>query len=157
MHAYPAVDMEDENTENRSALKFRRKTTLSKLHNGDITFVNSGVDVHHSQNNFNLVCCISEIGATHNNHKTEPWTPVQHPFKGSPRPSLCRSAPATPPGIPGSDDELGMLKRQIRNVSRRLVAVEQENQQRQQREVVLYSVGLLYFLLKGLFWLNRNW
>ncbi|CAN7999068.1 unnamed protein product [Ixodes hexagonus] len=109
MHAYPAVDMEDENNENRSTLKFRRKTTLSKLHNGDISFINSG------------------------------------------------SGPTTPPGVLSTDDELSVLKKQIRNVSRRLVAVEQENQQRQQREVVLYSVGLLYFLLKGLFWLNRNW
>lgn len=108
-HAYPAIDMDDDNMGDQPPMKLRRKTTLSKLHNGDVSFPSLG------------------------------------------------SGQMTPPGQLSTDDELGVLRRQIRNVSRRLVAVEQENQQRQQREVVLYSMGLLYFLLKGLVWLNRNW
>lgn len=122
VHAYPGIDAEEEDGEdgehhqggdNRNAstgLRVRRKTTLSKLHNGDISFFNS-------------------IG----------------------------SVPTTPPGPLCVEDELLALRRQMRTVTRRLVVIEHENQQRQQREIVLYSVGVLYFLLKGLLWLNRHW
>lgn len=111
MHAYPAVDAEDEAGDSaKSTLRVRRKTTLSKLHNGDISLFNSS----------GLV-------------------------------------PTTPPGPLCVEDEVSMLKKQIRSVSRRLIIVEQENQQRHQREIVLYSVGVIYFLLKGLMWLGRHW
>lgn len=111
MHAYPAVDAEDEAGDSaKPTLKVRRKTTLSKLHNGDISFFSNG-----------------------------------------------GSVPTTPPGPLCVEDEVLALRKQIRSVSRRLIIVEQENQQRQQREIVLYSVGVLYFLLKGLMWLNRHW
>ncbi|XP_076330007.1 transport and Golgi organization protein 11-like [Tachypleus tridentatus] len=38
-----------------------------------------------------------------------------------------------------------------------LLAVEQENQQKQQREIILYAMSALYFLLKGILWLHRHW
>ncbi|KAH9372584.1 hypothetical protein HPB48_011683 [Haemaphysalis longicornis] len=120
VHAYPGIDAEEEEDgedgehhqggDNRNAstgLRVRRKTTLSKLHNGDISFFSTG--------------------------------------------------PTTPPGPLCVEDELLALRRQMRTVTRRLVVIEHENQQRQQREIVLYSVGVLYFLLKGLLWLNRHW
>lgn len=123
MHAYPAIDAEDEEegegehhgghggNAGSSTLRVRRKTTLSKLHNGDISFFNT-----------------------------------------------TGSVPTTPPAGPLCvEEEVLALRRQIRTVSRRLVVIEHENQQRQQREIVLYSVGVIYFLLKGLLWLNRHW
>lgn len=64
---------------------------------------------------------------------------------------------ATPPGVLHLDDEMAATRRQLRVLSRRLMLLEQDNQQRQQREVVLYSVGVLYFLLKGLMWLQKHW
>lgn len=120
VHAYPGIDAEEDGEDGEhhhgdkssatSALRVRRKTTLSKLHNGDISFFNN-----------------------------------------------TGSVPTTPPGPLCMEDELLALRRQMRTVTRRLVVIEHENQQRQQREIVLYSVGVLYFLLKGLLWLNRHW
>lgn len=54
------------------------------------------------------------------------------------------------------DDEVSMMKKQLRHLSRRVLALEQECQQRQQREIILYAVGITYFTLKGLIWLHRH-
>ncbi|XP_054718721.1 transport and Golgi organization protein 11-like [Uloborus diversus] len=54
------------------------------------------------------------------------------------------------------EEELSILRRQVRNLSRRVLTIEQENQQRQQREIILYALGVTYFLFKGLFWLHRH-
>jgi hypothetical protein len=55
------------------------------------------------------------------------------------------------------DDELALLKRQVRTLSRRITAIEIDGQNRHQREVVLYTIGVLYFICKGVVWLHRNW
>jgi len=55
------------------------------------------------------------------------------------------------------NDEMAVLKRQLRALTRRITAIEIEQQHRQQREVVLYTIGVLYLVIKGAFWLNRHW
>ncbi|RWS09471.1 transport and Golgi organization protein 11-like protein [Dinothrombium tinctorium] len=56
-----------------------------------------------------------------------------------------------------SIDEVAVLRRQMKILSRRLSALEQDCQQRYQREIIIYSLGFVYFLFKGLLWLRRNW
>lgn len=56
-----------------------------------------------------------------------------------------------------SSDEMVVLKRQLRALTRRITAIEIEQQHRQQREVVLYTIGVLYLVIKGALWLNRHW
>lgn len=53
-------------------------------------------------------------------------------------------------------EELTHLRRQVTRLNRRVLAVEIDNLQRQQREKVVYCIGLAYFLMKAIMWLNRN-
>lgn len=55
-----------------------------------------------------------------------------------------------------ADDEISMMRKQLRHLSRRVLSLEQESQQRQQREIILYTVGVTYFVLKGLIWLHKH-
>lgn len=77
--------------------------------------------------------------------------------------SLALSYPSTPPLAPMSDgvmsptEELMFLRRHLAKLGRRVMVLEHENHQRQQREVVLYSLGVAYFFLKTLLWLHRHW
>lgn len=48
------------------------------------------------------------------------------------------------------------LRRQVAKMNRRVLAIEFDNLQRQQREKVVYCIGLAYFLFKAVMWLNRN-
>lgn len=58
-------------------------------------------------------------------------------------------------GTPG--DEITHLRKQIRILTRRINAIEVDNQHRHQREVVIYSLSAIYLVVKGLLWLHRNW
>lgn len=53
-------------------------------------------------------------------------------------------------------EEVTHLRRQVSRLNRRVLAVEVDNLQRQQREKVVYCIGLAYFLIKAIMWLNRN-
>ncbi|XP_054156478.1 transport and Golgi organization protein 11-like [Oppia nitens] len=62
----------------------------------------------------------------------------------------------TASGGGGGAVEPNQLRRQVRSLSRRVAAIELENQNRHQREVLVYTVGVIYFLIKGLFWIRRQ-
>ena len=53
-------------------------------------------------------------------------------------------------------EELQLVRRQIAKLNHRLMAVELENQQQQQREMLLTALVTAYFLGKFIFWVNRN-
>jgi len=53
-------------------------------------------------------------------------------------------------------DEVQMMRRQLAKLNHRLMAVELENQQQQQREMVLTVVVSAYFVVKALLWLNKS-
>lgn len=53
-------------------------------------------------------------------------------------------------------EEVTHLRRQVARMNRRVLAIEIDNLQRQQREKVVYCLGLAYFLFKAIMWLNRN-
>lgn len=53
-------------------------------------------------------------------------------------------------------EEVTHLRRQVVRLNRRVLAVEIDNLQRQQREKVVYCIGLAYFLIKAIMWINRN-
>lgn len=55
-----------------------------------------------------------------------------------------------------AEDDVTLLRMQVKLLSRRIADVERDNQLRQQREIILYSAGVLYFLLKGILWLHRH-
>jgi hypothetical protein len=54
------------------------------------------------------------------------------------------------------NDESVLLRRQVKALSKRIAAIEIENQQRHQREVVIYTIGVIYFFIKGFFWVQRQ-
>lgn len=53
-------------------------------------------------------------------------------------------------------DEGVALRRQLKALSRRVAAIELENQHRRQREVIVCTIGVIYFLIKGLFWAQKR-
>ncbi|KAK2580530.1 hypothetical protein KPH14_006261 [Odynerus spinipes] len=53
-------------------------------------------------------------------------------------------------------DELQHLRRQVGKLNRRVMALELEMLQRQQRDKILYALTLAYCILKTISWLNRN-
>ncbi|XP_063700628.1 transport and Golgi organization protein 11 isoform X2 [Culicoides brevitarsis] len=53
-------------------------------------------------------------------------------------------------------EEVLHLRRQVAKLNRRVLTIELDNINRQQREKVLYAVGMAYFLMKAFMWLNRK-
>jgi len=52
-------------------------------------------------------------------------------------------------------EEVQMMRRQIAKLNHRLMAVELENQQQQQREMLLTVLVSGYFIVKALIWVNK--
>ncbi|CAB0032426.1 unnamed protein product [Trichogramma brassicae] len=76
-------------------------------------------------------------------------------------PALVRSIrEQTPYGVldttlpPG--DEVQHLKRQIGKLNRRVMAIESEIQQQQQRMKLIYVISAFYVCLKTIFWFGKN-
>ncbi|KAJ8871154.1 hypothetical protein PR048_027459 [Dryococelus australis] len=65
---------------------------------------------------------------------------------------------STPPVCDGLtiSEEVQHLRRQMAKMNRRLMAMELDSLQRQQREKILYAVGLAYLFIKTVLWLGRN-
>lgn len=53
-------------------------------------------------------------------------------------------------------EEMTHMRRTVAKINRRLLAIEIDNAQRQQREKIIYCVGLAYLLLKTFMWLSRK-
>jgi len=53
-------------------------------------------------------------------------------------------------------EEIQIVRRQIAKLNHRLMAVELENQQQQQREMILTALVTCYFVSKFFMWLNRS-
>uniref|UniRef100_A0A182VRS9 Mff-like domain-containing protein n=1 Tax=Anopheles minimus TaxID=112268 RepID=A0A182VRS9_9DIPT len=76
--------------------------------------------------------------------------------------TLTRSMREETPTFGGSvenltpSEELTHLRRQVAKINRRLLAVELDSVQRQQREKIMYCVGMAYFLFKTFMWLSRK-
>lgn len=68
------------------------------------------------------------------------------------------SREATPPfgDQYSTSEEVILLRRQVSKLNRRVLSIEFENIQRQQRDKVVYCIGVAYFLIKAIMWLNRN-
>lgn len=68
------------------------------------------------------------------------------------------SRETTPPygEIATQSEEVLHLRRQVSKLNRRVLAIEIDNLQRQQREKVIYCVGLAYFFIKAIMWLNKK-
>ncbi|XP_022914445.1 transport and Golgi organization protein 11 [Onthophagus taurus] len=67
----------------------------------------------------------------------------------------------TPPIGAGGDglttaEEVIHLRKQMAKLNRRVMALELENLGRLQKEKILYGLGIAYFLLKTIIWLNRS-
>ncbi|XP_017758067.1 PREDICTED: transport and Golgi organization protein 11 isoform X1 [Eufriesea mexicana] len=53
-------------------------------------------------------------------------------------------------------EEIQHLRRQVGKLNRRVMAIELEMLQRQQREKIVYALTLTYLILKAFSWLRRN-
>ena len=56
----------------------------------------------------------------------------------------------------GQEVDVNVVRRQLKLLNRRITHLEQENRMRYQRELIIYSLGVLYFFMKGLSWFNRK-
>ena len=54
-------------------------------------------------------------------------------------------------------EEVSLLRRQVGRLNRRVMALELDTQQRANREMIMYTLGVAYFLIKAILWINRNW
>ncbi|XP_030373558.1 transport and Golgi organization protein 11 [Scaptodrosophila lebanonensis] len=70
--------------------------------------------------------------------------------------SLISQRDGTPMGELTPHEEILYLRRQLAKLNRRVLNIEINNEQRLQREKIVYCLGLAYFVLKAIFWLNRN-
>ncbi|EDX08122.1 transport and Golgi organization protein 11 isoform X1 [Drosophila simulans] len=70
--------------------------------------------------------------------------------------SMLAHREGTPMGELTPHDEILYLRRQLAKLNRRVLNIEINNEQRTQREKIVYCLGLAYFVLKTIFWLNRN-
>ncbi|XP_036336308.1 transport and Golgi organization protein 11-like [Rhagoletis pomonella] len=71
--------------------------------------------------------------------------------------SIVSHREGTPIGELTPHEEILYLRRQLAKLNRRVLNIEINNEQRLQREKIVYCLGLAYFVLKAVFWLNRNW
>lgn len=55
-----------------------------------------------------------------------------------------------------TSEELMHLRRQIVKLNRRVMSIEADQLQRQQKEKIAYAIGIAYLLFKVISWLNRN-
>ncbi|CAH2229908.1 transport and Golgi organization protein 11 [Pararge aegeria] len=55
-----------------------------------------------------------------------------------------------------TSEELVHLRRQIVKLNRRVMAIEAEQLQRQQKEKIAYAISIAYILFKVIAWLNRS-
>lgn len=69
-------------------------------------------------------------------------------------PAMNGSGDALQRGLTPSQ-EIIHLRQQMANLNRRLIAIELDNLQRQQREKYLLALGLGYILIKFVTWLNK--
>lgn len=70
--------------------------------------------------------------------------------------SMLTHREGTPMGELTPHEEILYLRRQLAKLNRRVLNIEINNEQRTQREKIVYCLGLAYFVLKTIFWLNRN-
>ncbi|XP_011200040.1 transport and Golgi organization protein 11 isoform X2 [Bactrocera dorsalis] len=70
--------------------------------------------------------------------------------------SIVSHREGTPMGELTPHEEILYLRRQLAKLNRRVLNIEISNEQRLQREKIVYCLGLAYFVLKAVFWLNRN-
>ncbi|KAH8373713.1 transport and Golgi organization protein 11 [Drosophila serrata] len=70
--------------------------------------------------------------------------------------SMLSHREGTPMGELTPHEEILYLRRQLAKLNRRVLNIEINNEQRTQREKIVYCLGLAYFVLKTIFWLNRN-
>ncbi|XP_046392512.1 transport and Golgi organization protein 11 [Ischnura elegans] len=54
------------------------------------------------------------------------------------------------------NEEVFHLRRQVAKLHRRVMNIELDNQQRQQRETIVRTIGIAYFVIKTLLWLYRS-
>jgi hypothetical protein len=52
--------------------------------------------------------------------------------------------------------DANVVRRQLKMLNRRVTHLEQENRMRYQREVIIYSLGVLYLIIKSVSWFNRR-
>ncbi|XP_034102697.1 transport and Golgi organization protein 11 isoform X1 [Drosophila nasuta] len=70
--------------------------------------------------------------------------------------SMLAHREGTPMGELTPHEEILYLRRQLAKLNRRVLNIEINNEQRMQREKIVYCLGLAYFVLKTIFWLNRS-
>lgn len=67
-----------------------------------------------------------------------------------------RAGDITPTGDFNEHEEILYLRRQLAKVNRRILSIEIDNNQRSQREKLICCLGIAYFILKTIVWLNKN-
>lgn len=66
-----------------------------------------------------------------------------------------RAGDISPNGDFNEQEEILYLRRQLAKVNRRILSIEIDNNNRSQREKLICCLGVAYFLLKSIIWLNK--
>ena len=78
----------------------------------------------------------------------------------NPEKNVSNSSPVEPPQLtmttPQLTEEVLVLRQQIGRLHRRMAGFEREQQQRQQRDALMISIGAVYMVWKVILWLTRS-
>ncbi|CAG9575932.1 unnamed protein product [Danaus chrysippus] len=88
--------------------------------------------------------------ASHNDHFNESTMTESQIVLRDPTPPMANGE-----GL-STSEELVHLRRQIIKLNRRVMAIEAEQLQRQQKEKIAYAISIAYLLFKVMAWLNRS-
>ena len=69
---------------------------------------------------------------------------------------LMSDPPQLPLTAPQLTEEVFVLRQQIARLHRRMTGIEREQQQRQQRDALVVSLGTVYLVWKVILWLTRS-
>ncbi|EDW74895.1 uncharacterized protein Dwil_GK15656 [Drosophila willistoni] len=110
----------------------------------------------HTNNDANSVESDSQLTTGSASKRSQLPQHQQHQTQYNLDSSLLAQREGTPMGELTPHEEILYLRRQLAKLNRRVLNIEINNEQRVQREKIVYCLGLAYFVLKTIFWLNRN-
>lgn len=108
--------------------------------------------------NYNYPTAVEDLSPTEDKESTTPASapPVlPHSSNSYIHPGRDTATPGLTTDLSPSE-EVSLLRRQVGRLNRRVMALELDTQQRAHREMIMYTLGVAYFLIKALFWINRN-
>ncbi|EDW00869.1 transport and Golgi organization protein 11 [Drosophila grimshawi] len=143
LYAHPDLDGDDNDDDDE------HRATQYVRSNGNIRMG------FHNSNDANSIESDSQLTTGSASKRSQLLQQQQH-LQNNLDASMLAQREGTPMGELTPHEEILYLRRQLAKLNRRVLNIEINNEQRMQREKIVYCLGLAYFVLKTIFWLNRN-